>query len=75
MTSERHGTAERTMIHTWYAYYKTASKLIRNIDHKTHGRRKTPLNPSYSFVFPSLCKYIERISVDLFTASPYKFTL
>ncbi len=41
----------------------------------THGRRETPLNSSYSFVSPGLCKDIKHVSVDLFAASLYEFTL
>lgn len=42
---------------------------------KTHGWGETPLNTSYTFVSPGLCEDVEHISVNLFAAALYKFTL
>jgi hypothetical protein len=75
MTSESQGTVEGIVIRTWYAYYKIASKINPEYRRQTHGWRETPLNPSYSFVSPSLCEDIQHVFVYLLAASLYKFTL
>jgi hypothetical protein len=64
------------VVRTWYAYYRIASEIkTQNIDGPTHGWRETPLNPSNSFVSPSLCEDIKHVFVYLLAASLYKFTL